>query len=155
MGTLYLQFALSLRYRSRLHSHIHMNIFLRFCLLTCVLLLPFSDACAKGKKTRTIYAFAVGQCFNDSVVYISAVCELPQATLEKKTKFLQNRATYSASFKRYLDALEGKTHIATVFYASEQERLNKQIAKLKRVYARDKSLARVVEVSKNDFHFEQ
>lgn len=123
--------------------------------MTCVLLLPITDACAKGKRAQAIYAFAVGQCFNDSIAYISAVCELPQATLEKKTKFLQNRAIYSASFKRYLDALEGKTHITMVFYASEQERLNKQITKLKRIYARDKSLARVVEVSKDDFHFEQ
>ena len=43
---------------------------------------------AGNEKQTTMYAFAYGICFNDSVVYLSSVARLNQVSVDGKTKFL-------------------------------------------------------------------
>lgn len=46
---------------------------------------------AGNRKSETVYAFAYGTCFNDSIIYLSTVEKLDSANIRPKDKVL-NRA---------------------------------------------------------------
>jgi len=108
---------------------------------------------AQNKANKTIYGFAVATCFNDSTIYISAISPLDGAQLEKKTHFLSQRSAWSSEFKMYLDSKYGDAHTSAFFFDTKKDKLEKKLLKLRRQYAKNKTLASVVEVPATDFSF--
>ena len=49
----------------------------------------------KKGKTKPVYGFGYSFSITDSTVYFTEILELPEAKLQKKTKFLENRQMYS------------------------------------------------------------
>lgn len=127
-----------------------MRYAIRICLTLLICILTVGSAQAKGKKTRQVYAFAFGTCLNDSVVYLSAIETLPDAELDRKTQFLNNRSTYSNRLKFYLDGKYNRTHTCAVFFGEKKDALEKTYVQLRRNYNKDKH-AVLVEIPLTDF----
>lgn len=108
---------------------------------------------AKEKKENGVYAFAVGSCLNDTVVYISAISPLDSATVNHKTNFLQDRQLYSYQFKMFLDLTYSKSHTCSVFYSTKKEALEKKYVKIRHRYNKKEKDVRFVEVPADQFKF--
>lgn len=131
---------------------------MRHCikLLFTILLVTISicQAQAKGKKDKTIYAFAYGTCFNDSTVYLSSIDRLTNAEIDSKTNFLTNRDNLANTLKTYLDNKYKEPHTCTLFYATKRDALEKKYVKIRHNTAKDKHL-RLVEIPVTDFKLAQ
>lgn len=123
-----------------------------FVLLLLLFLASATAMQAKDKKAKDVYAFATGTCLNDSVVYISAIAQLDSATVNAKTKFLQDRQLYSYQFKMFLDKAYSKSHTCAVFFSENKNALEKKYIKLRRRYNKEKT-TRFVEVPADQFTF--
>lgn len=89
----------------------------------------------KKEVTEKIYMFGVGFSFNDSIVYVSSICELTGVPLQKKTKFLPYRSEFSLQLKQYLEGYLGNMHqTCTVFFSKDQKKLLKRYNKVKKHY---------------------
>lgn len=128
-----------------------MRTFIRIALLALFGTFVTSNIQAKGNE-KQVYAFAFGTCFNDSIVYFSAISQIPDGQLEAKTKFLYNRLAYSNQFKHYLDSQNGQPHTCAIFFSTKKEKLQKKYAKLCLKYGKDKQ-KRLTEVTASDFEF--
>ena len=126
------------------------NRLTRVLVLVVLMLLVVTPLSARNKKSVTIYAFAYGMCFNDSVTYLSSVATLNNAEVDNKTNFLTNRSTYSSLFKTYLDSKDGKAHTTAVLFNKNRDKLEKTYLKIKRNVQKNKS-GKLVEVSPMDF----
>lgn len=127
-----------------------MKYALRFCLMLLVCFFAVGSVQAKGKKKNEVYAFAFGTNFNDSIVYLSAIEVIPDAELDRKTQFLNNRNTYSNRLKFFLDRKYNGAHTCAVFFGRKKEALEKTYVQLRRNYNRDKH-ATLVEIPLTDF----
>lgn len=107
-----------------------MKNILRIALVAFFGTLIAGNAQAKSKE-KQVYAFAFGTCFNDSVVYLSAISPVPDGVIESKTKFLNNRSAYSNQFKFFLDSKNGHPHTCAVFFSTKKEKLQKKYAKIR------------------------
>lgn len=103
-------------------------------------------------RQQSIYMFAYGTSFNDSTIYLSTVEVVKNATLEQKTNFLNNRLSYSNSFKQFLDVKYGGIHTTAVFFNVKREKLEKMYLKIRRNTQKSRTM-RLVEVSASDFRF--
>lgn len=128
-----------------------MKTILRFALVTLFSTLVASNIQAQNKE-KQIYAFAFGTCFNDSVVYLSAISPIPNATIESKTKFLNNRLAYSNQFKYYLDSKNSQPHTCALFFSTKKEKLQKKYAKMRQKYNKNKQ-KQLTELTTADFEF--
>lgn len=108
---------------------------------------------AKEKQAESVYAFAIGTCLDDSVVYISAITPLDSATITSKTKFLQDRKLYSNQFKRYLDLAYDKSHTCAVFYSTKKDALEKKYVKIRHRYNKKEKDVLFVEIPSDQFKF--
>ena len=105
---------------------------------------------AGNEKQTTMYAFAYGICFNDSVVYLSSVARLNQVSVDGKTKFLNNRSFYVSAFKRYLEEKYSKPYTCALFFSTKRDKLEKKYLKVKRIAQKEKT-TRLMEVPITDF----
>lgn len=103
-------------------------------------------------RQQSIYMFAYGTSFNDSTIYLSTVEVVKNATLEQKTNFLNNRLSYSNSFKQFLDVKYSGIHTTAVFFNVKREKLEKMYLKIRRNTQKSKAM-RLVEVPASDFRF--
>lgn len=103
-------------------------------------------------RQQSIYMFAYGTSFNDSTIYLSTVEVVKNATLEQKTNFLNNRLSYSNSFKQFLDVKYSGIHTTAVFFNVKREKLEKMYLKIRRNTQKSRTM-RLVEVSASDFRF--
>lgn len=103
-------------------------------------------------RQQSIYMFAYGTSFNDSTIYLSTVEVVKNATLEQKTNFLNNRLSYSNSFKQFLDVKYNGIHTTAVFFNVKREKLEKMYLKIRRNTQESKAM-RLVEVPVSDFRF--
>lgn len=103
-------------------------------------------------RQQSIYMFAYGTSFNDSTIYLSTVEVVKNATLEQKTNFLNNRLSYSNSFKQFLDVKYSGIHTTAVFFNVKREKLEKMYLKIRRNTQKSKAM-RLVEVPVSDFRF--
>ena len=146
------------KYRSTLYfMNQNHTVSLVFRLITVIVLLCSTCSLwAKGKEEKKIWAFAYGTCLNDSVVYVSAISAIPEASIDKKNNFLNNRAAYSAQFQHYLGSLEGNSSnvaaTCTVFYDTKKSRLEKKFAKLRQRAQKDKD-QKWMELNAGDFNW--
>ena len=113
----------------------------------------FSATFQAAAKKNEIYAFAYGTCFNDSTIYLSSVSQLTIASVDKKSKLLNDRTGYSDQFKVYLNKAYNGDHTCTIFFSTNRKKLEKKYAKLRRAYRKDKD-ARLVEVPASSFVLE-
>lgn len=103
-------------------------------------------------RQQSIYMFAYGTSFNDSTIYLSTVEVVKNATLEQKTNFLNNRLSYSNSFKQFLDVKYSGIHTTAVFFNVKREKLEKMYLKIRRNTQKSRAM-RLVEVPTSDFRF--
>ncbi len=103
-------------------------------------------------RQQSIYMFAYGTSFNDSTIYLSTVEVVKNATLEQKTNFLNNRLSYSNSFKQFLDVKYNGIHTTAVFFNVKREKLEKMYLKIRRNTQKSRTM-RLVEVPASDFRF--
>lgn len=103
-------------------------------------------------RQQSIYMFAYGTSFNDSTIYLSTVEVVKNATLEQKTNFLNNRLSYSNSFKQFLDVKYSGIHTTAVFFNVKREKLEKMYLKIRRNTQKSRAM-RLVEVPASDFRF--
>lgn len=103
-------------------------------------------------RQQSIYMFAYGTSFNDSTIYLSTVEVVKNATLEQKTNFLNNRLSYSNSFKQFLDVKYSGIHTTAVFFNVKREKLEKMYLKIRRNTQKSRTM-RLVEVPASDFRF--
>ena len=116
-----------------------------------LLLFAVSVTAQAGKKAeKTVYAFAYGTCFSDSVAYISVIAPVKGATLQRKSHFLDQRAELAASFKSYLDNKWGKIHTTAVFFSTKKKDLEKKIIDLRKLALKRHDL-QLVELGVDDF----
>jgi len=93
------------------------------------------DASAqKAKKAAgSVYVFGVGYDLNDTIVYVTAVQEVKDLDLEKKTKFLPYRAEFSLQLKQYLEGTRGLLNQTTsIFFSDKRSKVLKRYMKLRK-----------------------
>lgn len=128
-----------------------MKNILRIALVAFFGTLIAGNAQAKSKE-KQVYAFTFGTCFNDSVVYLSAISPVPDGVIESKTKFLNNRSAYSNQFKFFLDSKNGHPHTCAVFFSTKKEKLQKKYAKIRQKCNKNKK-KQLAELPATDFVF--
>lgn len=101
---------------------------------------------------KTVYAFGFGTSFNDSTVYLSAIQILPEAQIQKKTGFLENRASYTLQMKRYLESNYVGHETCVLFFSTKKEKLEKKYIKVRRQAQRNKQQT-VRELPSEEFRF--
>lgn len=114
----------------------------------------FTSSATARNRDKTIYAFAVGTCLTDSVVYFSPISTIPNAAINRKTHFLTNRQLYSAQFTSFLDhtqASKQKYTCAIFFDCNKRSSLEKTYVKLRRHY--NKAGMKLIEIPANEFAF--
>ena len=121
--------------------------------IALIVVLFFSAALHASAKNDDIYAFAYGTCFNDSTIYLSSVSQLSIATIDKKSKLLNDRTGYSDQFKAYLDKEYEGSHTCTIFFSTSRKKLEKKYVKMRRFCRKDKD-ARLVVVPADAFVLE-
>lgn len=115
---------------------------------------------ANAKKLVTVpkmYVFGMAAAFTDTIVHFTSVQEIDSAWIDKKTKFLQSRDSYSYQLRSYLATKEEMPQrTCIVLYAQKEKKLLKKYEKMKRLYMQPKKGARHYDVrfiADSDFHF--
>lgn len=89
---------------------------------------------SKGEKVllpeqKTIYLFGISQNLTDTIVYVSEVCEVPNAQLSKNG-FLARRKEYSEQFRAHLEKTLGTTQqTPAVIFTTERAKTEKALVK--------------------------
>lgn len=123
-------------------------------MLGAMLLLP-TDMSAKDDNVKA-YMFGFAASFNDSIVYITDIQEVPTAYVTHKHKFLKDRSEYSYQLRNHLTRQQPSSHptVAT-FYALNRKDAEKKYAKIKRKYTEKAKGRYIVKYIKADeFHYE-
>ena len=76
-----------------------MNINIRLSVLILLASLALAGVAQKNDSNTGIHVFGVGMSLSDSTVYLSQPQYMAQATLQPKTRFLENRASYAFQMK--------------------------------------------------------
>lgn len=140
-----------------------MKILKQLFMFTLCTVLAFGVASAKKKPAGIekanriscpVYIFGVAQNFNDSTVYVTTINRIDSLGLEKKTRFLPYRSELSLQVKEYVEGTLGHTKMTcSVFYASNQAVLSKQLYKVKKTVL-DDSERRLVILTSDMFRFQ-
>ncbi len=94
------------------------------------------DTSAANKKSD-IYAFGFSASFNDSTVYFTDIQLIPNATIEHKTHFLENRDLYSKQLNEYLSDNGLQTRNCVIIFNDKQKNVEKQFTKLRKKYTKN------------------
>lgn len=125
-------------------------------LLLILLPLGLMATTSKEKTAPTVYAFAYGTTLSDSTAYISAVAQIPNATLAKSTKFLEGRGDYARQFKSYLERTypgSAAGYTCAIFFDTKRATLEKKFLQLRKKAGSKKHPLKIVEVAGSDFKF--
>lgn len=105
------------------------------CMLL-VLTLTATKAEAKIVVTEHMYMFGFSASFNDSILYITDIQDVPGASYDTKTKFLMGREHYSSQLKEFLSEKKGQSdRICLVIFATTKKKAEKKYQNLKKKYA--------------------
>lgn len=108
-------------------------------ILICVLaffVLMGNAAAEKVEKKKDVYVFCVAQSFADSVCYMSAVQLLDGATLDAKG-FLEDRASYSATFSQYVQQKYGQpSTMSCLLFSKSKKGAEREYLKVRSRYLR-------------------
>lgn len=102
---------------------------------------------------KPVYGFAYSTNLKDSVVYLTAIQQLPEAQIGKHN-FLNHRADYAAQFSHYVQQYYDLPQVTTVvIFEKKRSKLEKRFLKIRK-RARQEQAKRIVEISYSDFKFE-
>lgn len=107
----------------------------------------------KTKKSSPVFAFGYSTSFNDSVVYLTTVQELPDASLEKGTNFLIDRPRYSSQLRSHLESRYWGHETAVVFFSEKKKKMDKKYQKVLKEQRKKKGI-RIVEIPASEFQFQ-
>lgn len=132
---------------------------LAVALLATTLFSARTPAVAKIVVKPRIYMFGFSASFNDSIVYFTDIQPVDSACIDTKTKFLQERESYSYQLRDYLALqLQAPHRTCFVMYHVNRSKLEKEYAKLKKLYStptRDGRLPYDVrQLNASDFRFQ-
>lgn len=101
------------------------------------LLMAFGgEANAKRQQVPKMYIFGFAASFNDTIVHFTNIQAVDSAWIDSKTKFLQARDSYSYQLREFLSQKMQMPHrTCTVFYNQKREKLEKSLAKMKKLYS--------------------
>lgn len=128
-----------------------MKINIRLSILLLFASLAFAGMAQKNEGGAGLHVFGVGMSLSDSTVYLSQPQFLGQATLQPKTGFMDNRASYAFQMKTYLEANYVGYETCAVFFAKSQKKALKKYQKVMR-QSRKKGL-HIVELPESEFTF--
>lgn len=106
--------------------------------------------------STTVYLFGISQNLTDTIVYMSEICEIPVAQIDKKV-FLQHRKAYSEQFRNHVESLRGTGRQTTaVAFAKSRQAAEKALVKTfkklnEQKVAERKLIVRTIE--RQDFQF--
>lgn len=113
--------------------------------------MSITAAMAKTPGQTDVYAFGCAACLGDTVVYLSAIQSLDGATVDSKTKFLNDREDYARQMENALQEVYGKHYTCALIFSFQRSRLEKKYVKLRRLYK--KKNIRIEELPANVFRF--
>jgi RNA polymerase primary sigma factor len=91
----------------------------------------------RSKFAKTIYLYGVGFSAVDSVVYFTDEQRLDSMVMEKKTKFLEKRATLSEQLANYLTSIGESKYTAAIIYDTNLKKLDKKYIKHAKYYKKN------------------
>lgn len=110
--------------------------------IALALLITMSTAAEAKSKEKSgnvqvphVYMFGFSASFTDSLVYLTDIQDIPNAWLDKKTKFLKERDNYSYQLKNYLTEQDHPNRVCVTFFATNKKKIEKKYQKLKKKYA--------------------
>lgn len=115
-----------------------------------------AHAAKKQETTTKAYLFGFVANFTDSVVYFTDIQEIENVTIQKKTKFLQNRDGYSDQLRFYFaDKLNMPHRTCIVSFGLTRKEAEKKYVKMRKIYT-EKNAGRydVRYITENDFKFQ-
>ena len=130
--------------------------YLKFIALVVVLSTFLPANAAKKSETTKAYLFGFVANFTDSVVYFTDIQEIENVTIQKKTKFLKDRDSYSDQLRYYFsDKLNMPHRTCIVSFGLARKEAEKKYVKMRKLYT-EKNAGRydVLYITENDFKFQ-
>ena len=130
--------------------------YLKFIALVVVLSTFLPANAAKKSETTKAYLFGFVANFTDSVVYFTDIQEIENVTIQKKTKFLKDRNSYSDQLRYYFtDKLNMPHRTCIVSFGLTRKEAEKKYVKMRKLYT-EKNAGRydVRYITENDFKFQ-
>lgn len=85
------------------------------------------------KTPGTVYIFGVSQTLGESQVCVTDICQIDSLALQKKTKFLPFRTSFSLQLQQYTEGTLGRTNqTCSILFSTNKKKLQNQLDKLKR-----------------------
>ena len=100
---------------------------------------------------KTIYLYGVGFSAVDSVVYFTDEQRLDSMILEKKTKFLEKRASLSEQLANYLTSIGESKYTAAIIYDTNLKKLDKKYLKHAKYYKKNGYTIKAADKSQFNF----
>lgn len=128
-------------------------LLLIFAALVSLTAFAQDEAPVSYKGKGKVYIFGVSQELTDSVVYITTINEVDSVDIEKKTKFLPNRASFSYQLENYVESKLGRPNqTACVFFSAKKQKMSKKLYKIKKHYL-DNPDKKIIIIDENKFRF--
>lgn len=129
--------------RERIHAALLAVAFMAVCV---------AAQAAKEPRMKAVYIFGYGASLTDSLVCQTQVQRVDSAWLDAHD-LLVDRSLYSIQLQFYLEQRQGLTSpVCAVFFGTNERRMRKQWAKMKRRYEREAAL-RYRELTDGEFAF--
>ncbi|MCD8288782.1 MAG: hypothetical protein LUC26_02565 [Prevotella sp.] len=118
------------------------------------LMLAATAVCRAVPSPATLFVYGFSFCFNDSTVYLTDIMQLDSAWIDKKTKFLYSRSTYSYQLRNYLLEQGVENPTCVIMFYEKRKQAEKNIVKLKNRYTKRGVTYIIKYVPASDFQFE-
>ena len=93
-----------------------------------------TNADAKKIQAKHLYIFGFSASFQDSLVFITDIQDVPGAWMDSKTKFLLGRDNYSYQLKNYFDTAGLKDRVCMVIFDTNKKKAERKYQKMKKQY---------------------
>lgn len=128
---------------------------LRYLLFLFLSSLATVQAEAKLVQASHLYMFGFSASFKDSVIYITDIQDLQNVWIDRKTKHLYARDSYSLQLKEYFtEKLQEGDRVCMVFFATSRSKAEQKYRKLKKKYTEKSKGYDVRELPSSEFSFQ-
>ena len=130
--------------------------YIKFLALAVVLTAFLPVDAAKKPEITKAYLFGFVANFTDSVVYFTDIQEIENVTIQKKTKFLKDRDSYSDQLRYYFaDKLNMPHRTCIVSFGLTRKEAEKKYVKMRKLYTeKNAGMYDVRYITENDFKFQ-
>ena len=105
------------------------------------------------KIPGTVYVFGVSQYLGENKVYITEINAIDSIALQKNTRFLPFRSSFSLQLQQYTEGKLGQTHqTVSVFFDANKDKLKKTLNAVKKRYLSNTDKI-VTILNQDQFHF--